>query len=100
MTFEFISVHMTGETNDKNINALRSRQMKNFHLALMISQVIYLKAIFMCHVNYLHVLSCPFNLVIVHKDCCKLILFSCCVHLVTSLLYASYGLLRNVTFEI
>lgn len=82
MTFEFISVHMTGETNVKNINALRSRQMKNFHLALMISQVIYLKAIFICHVNYLHALSCPFNLVIVHKDCRKLILFSCCcVHL-------------------
>ncbi|KAK4753414.1 hypothetical protein SAY87_022212 [Trapa incisa] len=27
-----------GETDDANINALRSRQMKNFHLALMISQ--------------------------------------------------------------
>ncbi|OUZ99592.1 Glycoside hydrolase [Macleaya cordata] len=27
-----------GETTDKNIKALRSRQMKNFHLALMISQ--------------------------------------------------------------
>lgn len=27
-----------GETNDANIKALRSRQMKNFHLALMISQ--------------------------------------------------------------
>uniref|UniRef100_A0A7N0TFX7 Glycosyl hydrolase family 13 catalytic domain-containing protein n=1 Tax=Kalanchoe fedtschenkoi TaxID=63787 RepID=A0A7N0TFX7_KALFE len=27
-----------GETEDGNINALRSRQMKNFHLALMISQ--------------------------------------------------------------
>ncbi|KAL9666769.1 hypothetical protein QQ045_001109 [Rhodiola kirilowii] len=27
-----------GETTDSNINTLRSRQMKNFHLALMISQ--------------------------------------------------------------
>lgn len=27
-----------GETNDASINALRSRQMKNFHLALMVSQ--------------------------------------------------------------
>ncbi|XP_060175321.1 isoamylase 3, chloroplastic isoform X5 [Lycium barbarum] len=27
-----------GETSDENINALRSRQMKNFHLALMVSQ--------------------------------------------------------------
>lgn len=30
---------MTGETNDASVKALRSRQMKNFHLALMISQV-------------------------------------------------------------
>jgi pullulanase/glycogen debranching enzyme len=29
----------TGETNDLNVLALRSRQMKNFHVALMISQV-------------------------------------------------------------
>jgi pullulanase/glycogen debranching enzyme len=30
---------LTGETNDLNVLALRSRQMKNFHVALMISQV-------------------------------------------------------------
>jgi hypothetical protein len=30
---------LTGETDDASIRALRSRQMKNFHLALMISQV-------------------------------------------------------------
>ncbi|MCH85888.1 isoamylase 3 chloroplastic-like, partial [Trifolium medium] len=28
-----------GETDDASVRALRSRQMKNFHLALMISQV-------------------------------------------------------------
>jgi len=30
---------LTGETDDASIRALRSRQMKNFHLALMMSQV-------------------------------------------------------------
>lgn len=29
----------TGETADKNIKAMRLRQMKNFQVALMISQV-------------------------------------------------------------
>jgi pullulanase/glycogen debranching enzyme len=36
---EVCIVHLTGETNDLNVLALRSRQMKNFHVALMISQV-------------------------------------------------------------
>ena len=35
----FWSCCQTGETNDSNVLALRSRQMKNFHVALMISQV-------------------------------------------------------------
>lgn len=34
-----ICICLTGETDDASIRALRSRQMKNFHLALMISQV-------------------------------------------------------------
>lgn len=32
-------IYMTGETEDTSIKALRTRQMKNFHLALMTSQV-------------------------------------------------------------
>jgi hypothetical protein len=32
-------INLTGEVDDTNIKSLRSRQMKNFHLALMISQV-------------------------------------------------------------
>uniref|UniRef100_A0A2P2MIS2 Isoamylase 3ic isoform X5 n=1 Tax=Rhizophora mucronata TaxID=61149 RepID=A0A2P2MIS2_RHIMU len=31
-------IFVSGETDDRNVKALRSRQMKNFHLALMISQ--------------------------------------------------------------
>lgn len=37
--FKFISCFLTGETGDAHIKSLRVRQMKNFHLALMISQV-------------------------------------------------------------
>lgn len=35
-----IDTSRAGETTDPKIQALRSRQMKNFHLALMTSQVI------------------------------------------------------------
>lgn len=51
MTCKFISIYWTGETDDNTIKALRSQQMKNFHLALMISQVMYLKDNFMCLVS-------------------------------------------------
>jgi len=34
------AVWLAGETNDPGIVALRNRQMKNFHLALMLSQVL------------------------------------------------------------
>jgi hypothetical protein len=40
---EFIFIYWAGETDDHNIKALRFRQMKNFHLALMISQVQYVR---------------------------------------------------------
>lgn len=55
MTFIIVFIYWTGETDDNTIKAVRSRQMKNFHLALMISQVMHLKANFMSH---MHVI-CP-----------------------------------------
>ena len=36
---KFVLLPVTGETNDLIVRRLRSRQMKNFHVALMISQV-------------------------------------------------------------
>lgn len=43
----------TGETDDASIKALRSRQMKNFHLALMVSQV---NCFMIAHCNQIFVL--------------------------------------------
>lgn len=38
-----MTVFISGETSDKDIKALRLRQIKNFHVALMVSQVTFLK---------------------------------------------------------
>ena len=43
-----IFVDLIGETDDISIKSLRSRQMKNFHLALMISQVNLFESLFIC----------------------------------------------------
>ena len=39
LVFKLILCFVTGETGDTHIKSLRVRQIKNFHLALMISQV-------------------------------------------------------------
>lgn len=53
---------LTGETSDASIKALRSRQMKNFHLALMVSQVelfdIHLTCNGMLQPNFYFACSC------------------------------------------
>lgn len=41
-----IFIDLIGETDDISIKSLRSRQMKNFHLALMTSQVNIFESLF------------------------------------------------------
>lgn len=38
-SFTVFNATLSGETSNTDVNALRVRQMKNFHLALMLSQV-------------------------------------------------------------
>lgn len=49
-SFYFSYIYFPGETDDSTIKAIRSRQMKNFHLALMISQV-STENQFLCHIQ-------------------------------------------------